>query len=198
MTGVEKIKDRILEEARRQVKEGVENAEAEAEGIIETARKEAEEKRRALIDKAKAEAENVRKRLLAVAELEARKEKLKARQEIVEEAFARAMQRLCSMPDEQYQAVLADMIINSVETGEEEIILSPSDKSRLKRGFVEDINQRAAAKGLKGNISISQRSADIRGGFILKSGDVEINNSFEVIFRMKRDELEGEVFNLLF
>ena len=39
---------------------------------------------------------------------------------------------------------------------------------------------------------------DIKGGFILQSGGVEINNTFQALLEMQRDELEPEVASLLF
>ena len=40
-------------------------------------------------------------------------------------------------------------------------------------------------------MKISEETRNISGGFILKSGDIEVNNSFESIIRMYRDDRTG-------
>ncbi|MFZ5985678.1 MAG: V-type ATP synthase subunit E [Bacillota bacterium] len=198
MSGVEKLKDRILEEARLQADANTKRAQDEAADIIEAAGKEAETKRKETIEKAKREAVEVKKRLIAVAELEARKERLKAKQEIVEEAFDKTLEKLNSLPDPEYQNILSDMIVNSVGSNSVEIVLSPKDKNKLSQTFIEDINKKLLAKGVTGSVRLADETRNINGGFILKSGDMEINYSFEAIIRMKRDEIESEVINSLF
>ncbi|WP_010681228.1 V-type ATP synthase subunit E [Acetivibrio cellulolyticus] len=198
MSGAEKIKDKILEDARLQAEANIKIAEEEAENIIRAASTDAETKRKQIIEKAELEAVEVRKRLIAVAELEARKQKLKAKQEVVDEAFDMALTRLINLPDIEYQSILGEMILNSVETGIEEVLLSSKDKLRLPSGFIDDVNKKLVQRGLIGNLHISDETRNISGGFILKSGDVEINNSFEAIIRMKRDDIEAEVFKALF
>ncbi|MCG8502573.1 MAG: hypothetical protein MJB12_19485 [Firmicutes bacterium] len=198
MAGAEKIKERILEEARRQAQENIEKAEKEAEEIIETAQKEATEKKTEIIEKAKIEAVNREQRLIAVAELEARKEKLKAKQAMIEEAFQKTLEKLNNLETEEYEAVLADMVVGSVTNGNEEIIVSEKDRQRLSAGLIKKSNKALKAKGLDGSVKLSEETRPISGGFILKLGDVEVNNSFETIMRMQREELELEVVKALF
>lgn len=198
MSGAEKLKDKIMEEARLQAEAILKKAEDEAAALIDAAEKEAAAKREEIIEKAKLEAVEVKKRLIAVSELESRKQKLKAKQEMVDEAFSKALDKLGKLPQVEYQTILSEMIVNSITSGDEEIILRPSDKTQLSRDFIDDINKKLAAKGIKGNVRLSEESRDIKSGFILKSGDIEINNSFEAIIRMKRDEIEPDVIKMLF
>lgn len=198
MTGAEKITARILDEARQQARANVERAEKEAADIIHDAHKEAEVKRSSIIEKAKGEAAEHKKRLISVAELEARKQKLQAKQEMIEEAFAKTLERLNSLSAAKYEGIIADMILDSVSTGNEEVILSSRDRSRLSPEFAAGINKRLAGRGIKGNITISDETRDINGGFILKTGDIEVNNSFEAIIKMQRDELEEKIVKILF
>lgn len=198
MAGVEKIKERILEEARAQAEANIKRAEEEAAKIIEEAQKEAAAKKAQILEKAKQEAVDVKKRLKAMAELEARKKKLQARQEVVDEAFNKTIEKLNSLPDREYEEIISQMIVNSVESGSEEIILSPKDKQRISPGFIENINKKLSQKGIDGKIKLSEETKNISGGFILKSGDIEINNSFEAIIKMKREEVEAEVIKALF
>lgn len=198
MTGVDKIKGRILEEAQEQAKANIERANAEAAEILKSAEKEAGERKIKTLEKAKSEAAEAKKRLVAIAGLEARKEKLKVKQEVMEEVFTKALDRLCSLQDDIYRQTLADMIVKVAHGGSGEIILSQKDKSKVGSALIKDVNERLSGNGAQSGVTLSEKTADIRGGFIFKSGDVEINNSFEAILRMKRDELEGEVMKQLF
>jgi V/A-type H+-transporting ATPase subunit E len=51
---------------------------------------------------------------------------------------------------------------------------------------------------IKGNLRLAGETRDIQGGFIIRSGDIEINNSLEAIVKMRRDKLEAEVVKTLF
>ena len=198
MSGAEKIQAKILEEAQLFAEANIKRAEEEAANIIRAASKEAEAKRKQIIEKAELEAVEVRKRIIAVAELEARKQKLMAKQQIVDEAFELALKKLNDLPDIEYQSILVDMISNSVETGKEEVILSSRDKQRLSPGFLDELNKKLLQRGISADLRISEETRPISGGFILKSGDIEVNNSFEAIIRMNRDDIEAEVIKSLF
>ncbi|AUG56229.1 V-type ATP synthase subunit E [Acetivibrio saccincola] len=198
MSGINKIKERILEEARLQAEETVKRAEEEASEIINSAKKEAEELKKQIIDKANSEALEVKKRLKAGAELEARKQRLQAKQEVVEEAFSQAIKKLNSLPDDQYFSIIVDLIVNSASNDSGEIILSGRDKERLPSDFEEKVNKNLSSKRSSGNFTLSDETRDINGGFILKMGNVEINNSFDAIIRMKRNEIEADVIASLF
>jgi V/A-type H+-transporting ATPase subunit E len=198
MTGADKLKEKILEEARQQAKNNIERARQEAAGISNMALNEAEKRRREIIEKSRIEAAEREKRLISYAELEARNQRLKAKQEVVEEAFEKAIARLKELPSDQYINILADMIVGAVSTGDEELILSKEDKNRIGNDIVKLVNKRLKATKIKGNLRLAGETRDIQGGFIIRSGDIEINNSLEAIVKMRRDKLEAEVVKTLF
>jgi len=198
MSGAEKIQAKILEEARAAAEANLNRAKEEAASMIKAATEEAEAKKKQIIEKAELEAAEIKKRIISIAELEARKQKLKAKQEVVDEAFDLALKKHINLPDDEYQSVLTKMISFCVKTGNEEILLSSRDKQRLSPGFIDDLNKVLQQKGMPANLKISNETRDISGGFILKSGDIEINNSFEAIIRMHRDDIEPEVIKSLF
>ena len=132
--------------------------------------------------------------MLAIAELEGRKKRLQAKQEVLEEVFEKTLASLNTMPAKQYEQILSDMIINVVTTGMEEIVLAKKDRELL----VNNINQRLVGAGRTGSLKLSAEAGDFNGGFILKSGDVEINQSFDTVLRMQHDELETLAIKVLF
>ena len=155
MTGADKLKEKILEEARQQAKNNIERARQEAAGISNMALNEAEKRRREIIEKSRIEAAEREKRLISYAELEARNQRLKAKQEVVEEAFEKAIARLKELPSDQYINILADMIVGAVSTGDEELILSKEDKNRIGNDIVKLVNKRLKATKIKGNLRLA-------------------------------------------
>ena len=198
MAGVERIKEKILDDARLQVKNIIEQAESEAADTIRSAQQEADSKKAVLLENAEKEAVELRKRLIAVAELEGRKSKLRVKQELIEEVFAKVLEKLNNMPKDQYESILIEMVVGAVQSGQEKIILSQRDKQRVSPEFTDKINKRLSERKINGNIALATETGNFNGGFILKSGDIEVNNSFEAIIKMQRDDLEVEVVKALF
>lgn len=198
MTGVEKIKEEILAEARHEAEANIKRAKAKADDLLKKAQEEAARKKQTILEKATQEGEDKRQRILATTELEGRKKRLQAKQEVLEEVFTKVMAALNSMPAEEYSKVLTEMIINSVKTGTEEIVLTDMDRGRLGETFLANVNLRLSNEGKTGNLKFSDEVGDFQGGFILKSGDVEVNQSFDAILRMQHDELEALAIKVLF
>lgn len=198
MAGVEKLKERILEEARLQAQNNIKRAEEQASEIYKAAREEADIKSRAIIEKAQNDALERKKRIMSYAALEARKQRLKAKQEMVDEAFEKALDRLKSLSQKEYMGILADMIVKSVGDGGQEVILSQKDREAMGASLVETVNKKLEEKGVPGRVRLSDETRELGGGFILKAGNVEMNNSFEAVIRMQRERLEAEVVQVLF
>ncbi|MCD8026041.1 MAG: hypothetical protein LUF33_03700, partial [Clostridiales bacterium] len=73
-----------------------------------------------------------------------------------------------------------------------EILLNQKDLSRLP----DDFTQRLSESGV--TAAVNKSAVDISGGFILKSGDIEENMSFESVIADKRDLLEDLINRELF
>lgn len=195
---LEKIIERIEHDAQAQIDEIKNKASAEADRIIQSAKEEAESFRAQALEGARKEAEQRKQRLISSANLEFRKELLAEKQNAIDSAFQEAIDTLLNMEDAEYKRVIKKMIMSSVQTGDEEIVLSKRDKARLNNDFLNEVNSQLAKDGKKGNLTISEDTYEISGGFILRRGSIEINNSFESLFKSSRDDLESEVAKLLF
>lgn len=198
MTGTDKIKQKILEDARAKAADIEAQAQQEADEIIEQAQKEAAVKSADALKKAETDGQEIYRRLLSVAALEGRKEILRAKQDMVDSAFQLALDKIINLPDHEYQKLVEDMIVNAATKGNGEILLSERDKKRMSGKFLANINKRVKNKGIGGSFTMSNDSIKTAGGFILKFGDMEINSTFEILFEMIRPELEGEVVRILF
>ena len=198
MDGAENIINKIKDDAHLQASYNIEKAQKEAENILKATADTALQKRNSILKKAQEEVSEKRKRLVAIAELEGRKIRLKAKQELISEVFTLAQKKINSLPPEKYRDVLVDMVISLFPTGDEEIIVSSEDKQKLGDSFIKIVNTKLKERKIKCNIKYAEESREVGGGFILKSGNIETNNSFDSILKMGYNEIEAEVIKVLF
>ena len=197
--GIEDIKQKILADARDEAKQIREEAEKKAKPIVDEAKDKAKQIKKDSKKKAELEAELKKKRILALARLEARKSILAARHEMTEEAFVKAVKRLSELDDGEYRAIIKKMFLSAdMPDGNVEAILSPKDKKRISHDFLKDVQKELAKKGKKVELTLSEDARNISGGFVLRKGRVEFNNSFEAVIKMQRDVMETEVARILF
>ncbi len=198
MAGVEALQERIRQRAEEEAQAVKAEAQNQAADIIAKAKAKAERERAAILAKAKENASERKRRTLAVAAMQARRLELKAKEELIDEAFSLAIKNLRQLPEEKYQQLLMPILLSAVETGTEQVILAPHDKERLGANFIAAANRELKARGKVGNLTLSPETRPIEGGFILSAGGVENNYSFELILKLSRDELEQEVAAVLF
>ena len=166
-------------------------------------------------------------RLKSAAQMERRKLELAAKQEVLAEAFDLALEKLCTMPEQEYVALLTKLALEASSTGREQLIFSPQDRSRVGKQVVVAANE-ALVKGVApelpeaiteskvgaflgkvvnttaamvtgtGLLTLSEETRPIKGGFIMVDGDIEVNCAFETLVRLQREKLEKEVAGVLF
>lgn len=195
MNGIEKITQRIDEEAQAEIDRILSEGASAAAQIEERYRtqgaKEAAD-RKARGEQTAAEQEE---RLVSVAQLEARKTALAARQEMVDRAFDLALERLCAMPDDVYAETVARLLTKAAPDGRGQVLFSSEVRERIGPTAVEKAN---ALLGAAGHLTLSADTRKLRGGFVLVNGSVEVNGSFETLVRLGRGTMAGEVAKLLF
>lgn len=198
MSGAEKLKEKIIAEAEAQAKRLLEEARQRADTIVAHGEREGTSKKDALLAQARAQAEERKRRALTITELDARKQILAAKEELIEDTFNQALARLQALDREKYRELVFPMILAAVQRGDEEIIVSPEQKIFFDASFMEKLNTTLRQQGKKGEIALSGTTRLLKGGFVLRAGEVEINNSFDSLLRMQRDLLEPAVAGMLF
>lgn len=196
--GAERIIRHILDDAESKAAEIRDAAAMKSREIEEQAQKEARRRQDQILQQARSEGAERKRRIFGAARLDARKQKLAAKQELIAEAFRRSLEMLCSLDEAGYSAVMRSMLLAAAETGEEKVILSAGDRDRLPDSFWQDLNAALVKAGKKGDLTPADETRKIQGGFILQSGGVEINCSFEALLEAQREELEPEVAGILF
>lgn len=198
MNGLNRIKERILEDARTEARSRMADAEKRAEEIKKAAEARANEAAARIRAEYEAKAQDLGRRMVSAAQLDMRKKVLAVKQDMIDKAFRACLEALGSMPDVEYRAMLEDMLIKVVETGDEEVVLSQGDAARLGDDFLADVNARLAAMGKKGGLKLAVDPGLTAGGFILRKGGVETNSTFPALLRLIREELEPRVAEILF
>lgn len=195
MDGIEKIIDRISSDAQREIDDVLAAAQAEAEKITAEYQAQAQAQADEILSRGEQAAVERGERLASVAQLECRKEVLRAKQEVIDEAFQLAMKKLTQLPQEKCVALLADLAAQAASKGTEALIFSAADRARLGKAVVVAANQKL---GDKGQLTLSQETRPMQGGFILSDGVVEVNCTFETLVRLQRNTLSTQVADVLF
>jgi len=195
---LETIIAKIESESQEESQAILKKAQVQADEHLAQARKEAESAQKLALEKGEQEAKRLAQRLLQTAELKARKELLQLRQELLEEVFNSALNKLKELPADKYQVLIRRMLLSQELTGDEQIVVANEDKKVLGNGFMAEVNQELKKRGLTADIELVFDEQLSRGGFILRHGMVENNNSFTGLLRAQRDELELTVAQALF
>ncbi len=196
MSGLEKIRDRILEEASEKADEKMKEAEDKASEIKSEAVREADK----IAGDAKAKAENevriYKERVDSSIDLDRRTRLLSAKQEIIGDVIGEAKKRILELNDKDYFELILKLIEKNMKPGEGIIYFSEQDLKRVPSGFTFDVARIAKQHG--GELSVSKDKRDIGPGFVLGYGGIEENCTFDALFEEKKDELTDIVKTILF
>jgi V/A-type H+-transporting ATPase subunit E len=222
MTGLSKITDKILDEARRDAAAKLAAADAEAARISAEYAEKANNITAAANAAAKGEAAEIAMRARSGEKTLRKNALLEAQSELIDRAFAVARKELSELEGEARLDLLTGLLCaclwaeyeaeNEREAlygsdGEQdepyiyEIMLNPRDREKLGPSLMNNFKRRIVGKDmgdLPERVRLSLDTVDIDGGLVLRRGSVEINNSLEAIFSYLRPRLEAEVARILF
>ena len=145
---------------------------------------------------AKQAGEDEKSHILAAARMNIAKEFLAEKRKILDEVYEQARQQLQNLPDEEYRALIKKLLLDTVETGDEEVIVD-TNEGRIDNDFIKQIN-RELGPGYKGNLKLADERQKLGVGFILTRGKVKTNVSIEVLLDQARKELEIQLAKELF
>ncbi len=140
--------------------------------------------------------EDEKSHILAAARMDIAKEYLAEKRKILDEVFEQARRQLQNLPDGEYRALIKKLILDAVETGDEEVVVD-TNEGRIDQEFIKEIN-RELGPDYKNNLRLSDERQDLGAGFILKRGKIKTNVSMEVLLGQARKELEIELAKELF
>ena len=227
MNGIEKITAKIQQDAEAEVRALMAQTEEKVAAIQAQADAQAKQEREAILTRGRKAANERLERLESAAQMEQRKLVLGAKQEVVGEAFEKAVEHLCAMPDAELIKLLTALAVEASKTGREALVFSVKDRARIGKqvvmaaneelaknvspelpGAITDskmgafvgkvVNTAAAQIAGTARLTLSEQTRPMRGGFVMVDEDVEVNCTFETLVRLEREKLEREVANVLF
>ena len=184
---IEKITARILQEAQAEADSLKKSAEEETAAAIAEAKAQADQIAADKAAQAVSDAAVLVERKKSVAELEARKMRLAAKQDMIEKSFTEAMKVLKAMPEADYLNFLQGQLKGFSEG---EVVLNAEDKKKIGASLAKNL----AGTGL----TVSEETANIQGGFILKNGSVSVNGSLESILEGEKKQITAKIAQTLF
>ncbi len=219
MTGLEKITDKIISDANSKAKEILSDADLECKRIYEECETKKAEIFSKIEENAVMEGEVIKSRSMSGVEMNKRDIMMSQKGRLIDETFAKAKDEILSMDPDKYRELLTSLLCRTMEEqveserenmrlyGEDtspesyEVILNKKDREAYGVYVVAGV-RRATVGKITGDvlekIHLSETTADIEGGLIIKCGDIEINCSFDVMFAALRSEMEAEISAILF
>ena len=227
MEGIEKITARIAQDADAEIARLNQQTQEQIREMQDKAQAQADRERADILARGHRAADERLERLKSAAGMETRKLELAMKQEVLSQAFDQALDQLCALPDAEYVELLTRLVLEASSTGKEQLVFSPKDRARvgkqvvvaaneaMVKGVVPDlpeaitetkvgaflgkvVNSTAAMVTGTGLLTLSEETRNIRGGFILVDGDVEVNCAFETLVRLQREKLERRAAEILF
>lgn len=196
MSGLEKMKSRILDEANQSAEKKLAEAERRAEEILERAKAEAEEEASRITQKAERDAAVYKERIESACEMQYKKAMLQTKQEIISDVLEKAYETILNLDDESYFSMIKELLAQYVQPREGTIYFSASDLKRMPEGFAESIKKTAEEKG--GALALSGDVEVTGGGFILAYGGIEENCTIRAMLHARKEELSDSIHNALF
>ena len=146
---------------------------------------------------------------------------LQTKSDLIDGVFASVLEQTRTLELDKYNEILVGLLsaafleqIESEEVsrtlyGEEEalapecyeVLFNQRDRDRCGKLVIEGVKKHLADKAdanKLAKLALSQQTANIDGGLILRCGNVESNCSFSILFAQLRESLESEVAHALF
>lgn len=219
MVGLDKITQRIIADAQSSADGIISAAEQRcAEIEAEYAQKKQEIESTVEAD-AVSEGEEIKQRAKSMIAMYKRDSMLSLRARLIDGAFERALNYLLELDGDKYRQLLSDLmakvICERVQSerdsmrlyGEDispdkyEVMMNRKDADAHGRAVIDGARRAVVGKlspELLDKLVLSEKNADIEGGFIIKCGDVGLNCSLKSIIEGIRPSLEAEVSAILF
>ena len=137
-----------------------------------------------------AERDEIVRRKITVANLEVKKLLLQAKKEIIDKAFAEALDAVKA--DEKGYLALIKRMLSFAEDGDE-VVIAESDKDLVTPAFVQQ-----CAKEYGKKFSLSSAYGNFVGGVVLSSKGSDKNLTLEVELASVRSECEPALADILF
>ena len=219
MTGLEKITERILADAKERARGILETAQEECRQMAQDYAERAEQIRDRIAERAEREGEELVSRARSAVAMTRRDILLSAKAQMLDETFEAAKAQICATDYGKYRELLVALLScalleqaqseqSSIEMGDEvtdfdtfEVFFNENDRAQFGQYVIDHARKNTerrigAARAAK--LRLADAVADIDGGLILRYGNTETNCSISALLSEMRRDLEGKIAAILF
>lgn len=187
----ETIIDKILSDANLKGDAIIGEANGKADEIISLAAKQCKDylyQSKTEIDRLTLE---IDERSRSVAELDARKLLLAAKTQVLDDVYAKTLEKLRNLDKEQYGALIFAMLENAKDG--DVVIVSEREKDIVTKQSLADF---AKKKGIK--LTLADKFGDFDGGVIISENGVDNNFTLDVEVSILREQTETKIAKEIF
>ena len=161
MSGLDKMKNQILDEANHSAEAKIAEAKAKAEEIIQAAKAEAEEEAGKISQKSGEAVAIYGERVKSSCDMQRKKALLQAKQELIRGVLEKAQAQILSLETPAYFDMIREMLKKYAQPEAGTIRFSKKDLERMPEGFETEIQNIAGEKG--GSLALEKDPADLDG-----------------------------------
>ena len=219
MTGLDKITERILADAKEKARGILEGAQEECRKMAEDYAARAEEIRESITERAMREGEDLVARARSASAMARRDILLSAKAQVLDEVFETAKTQICATDYGKYRELLVALLScallqqaesekMSLEMGDEitefdtfEVFMNENDRTRFGAYVLDNARkntERRIGSERAAKLRLAPIPADIDGGLILRYGNTETNCSISALLEEMRRGLESRISAILF
>ena len=196
MSGLEKMIQQIEAEAKQKAEQILAEAEEQAEQIRKDEAAACEQELAKIAEKSTRDIAVQQQKIASNMEQKQRLALLETKQEIIGQSIGQALQSVQDKPDAEYFDLIRTIARRYVRPQAGEIVFSQRDLDRMPKGLPEELAEIAKEKG--GSLTLSSKTRQTDGGFVLIYGGIEENCTFPALFESHREQLQDKVHALLF
>lgn len=190
MNGLDKLKEKIIFDAKTEAEKILSDAERNAAKILAEFKEKAGNEEKHILSEADKKAMHIVRTAESNANSDGRKKILKEKRKIMDSVFQKARETAENLPDSEYFGIIYSL---AEKCGGGELLMSENDKNRIPEDFAKKIEVCG-----NGKITVSKEYANIKNGFVLRNGLTEENCSFDAIIEEKSERLLDETAKILF
>ena len=219
MNGLEKITNRILEDAKASADKIISDANEKAAEIYAAAEKKKQDITNDIFDSAMREGETIINTAKSTLDRNCKAIVMSMKTSMVDKAFEEAKNEILALDSEKYAQLMTQLLcrVLSARIDEEkesmrlygedispeayEVIMNKKDRDGQGVYIVAGVRRATVGKitgTVLDKVTLSNEVANISGGFILRMGRMEINASLEAIIADLKEQLTPEIMELLF
>ncbi|BDZ69534.1 V-type proton ATPase subunit E [Methanobacterium petrolearium] len=203
--GTEKIVSSIMSDAQIKADSILTEAEKENETILSEGKSVADTEKEKILENADKQAKMRYQQIISEAKMNSRRMELEAREEVIEEAFQKAeekLKELASSDASQYKESLEKVIVESgveIGGGDLVILVKESDTTKITSSISSLEKSISDKTGNTTKLEMGENITTIGGAIVkTKNGEIEVNNTIEARMLRFKKSLRSEVAGILF